>query len=1214
MLLKCEKCFVKITKNSPTLTCSECLKTKHPKCQKISKQEARHIINLQLKWTCFDCIKEILPIDACQSPKIFKPRPEFKVKCYCCNGYCYSPSSLKICDWCDNNVHAKCLKGVLGCIKCCIDIIPGALVTTYDLYDNYCSLDKFIHNPYNRENFTNLIGNMIENNVQNDSTWSEISDLLIKCKYQQLRNIQPPFQSTLKVFSLNIRSLVKNIHKLREEITTFEKFDVLAFNETNCTLDKLPHGINDLLLEGFHEPIIQAPLRKSGKGGGLVTYINTRVCDSDKIEKFSANPDPDDTSVELQFLKLHNCKGYNSTKIIVNVYRSPSRSAESCIRLLDLINRNLNRHSKKHIIFVGDLNCDLLKHNSNIQYQNLINMMAQYGFVQTVSRPTRITDYSATLIDHVYTNNLDSMLSCNIITTDISDHLGTSTTIALDKGLGTRIALNIRNQNPAIKEYRIFNEASNQKFKELINEESWEEVFSEADIDIQYETFNKIYTRHYDTAYPCIKNRARRKNERKNPKPWILPWLEDAIARKQGLYFLSSKTPTAENRAEYKKLEKFCDKHVDIAKKKYYKKFFDEHKDNSKKQWEMINSLLNRNKNNKQPASIKLHNSEGNSISDPTKVATMFNQYFSNIASNLKSNVNTRLTFDPGGFLVNSSPYSMHVNQVDNSEVYEIVKSLKNKSTLDSKISALKIANSVYSFTDTLAKMINKSFDEGKFPKMLKTARVVPIHKEGSKTDVANYRPISLLSSFSKIYEKLMHKRLLTFLDHNEVLFENQYGFRPGRSCEHALLNAQNTILNSLNKNEVALLLLIDFSKAFDMVDHDILLNKLYHYGVRGIAHKWFKSYLENRKQFVSIEGHNSSHETQQYGVPQGSILGPLLFIIYINDFPGVSKLAKFIMYADDANIIITGMSVDEVYQKLFNLSSEILNWVNSNGLAINLKKTKYMVFARNQTIPNHEYKLANVLIERKTEARFLGVIIDEKLTWAKHIETVKSKMARYLGVMYRIRTRIPIQPRLQIFHSFVQSHLNFCSIVWGFAAKSHIDSIFRKQKSGIRAAMGGYINYKYHDGEMPTHTKSTFFLHQILTIQSIIVKNALLFMHKIQHFPNLLPQSIVETIPENVPKFGSTHETSYDWLKTYELTGHLYRRSIFNKGPLLSITTENESIQSPAGLLSINLYKNNVKSLMLKLQNLGTEDEWPSFLLHNIPGLRKSDRLTKLT
>ena len=285
------------------------------------------------------------------------------------------------------------------------------------------------------------------------------------------------------------------------------------------------------------------------------------------------------------------------------------------------------------------------------------------------------------------------------------------------------------------------------------------------------------------------------------------------------------------------------------------------------------------------------------------------------------------------------------------------------------------------------------------------------------------------------------------FFEHNSTIYENQYGFRSGRSCEHALLNAQNTLNDTLNKKQIALLLLIDFSKAFDMVDHGILLAKLNHYGIRGNALNWLASYLNNRKQYVSVNGKNSSQAYLKYGVPQGSILGPLLFLIYINDIPNICQIAKFILYADDANIIVTGSNITEIKNNIYILTQKLVTWVNINGLALNLKKTKYMLFSRKRGLEDFEVMINRTKIERKTESRFLGVIVDEKLNWSKHIQTLKSKMSKYIGIMGKLKFQIPTKARLFIYNSLVQSHLNFCSSIWGFAAKSNIEKLFTVQK-----------------------------------------------------------------------------------------------------------------------------------------------------------------------
>ena len=1093
-------------------------------------------------------------------------------------------------------------------------MIPGFDTNSHDLTGDYDSLSTLRFNPYHRSHVINSIGNTLDQETDlSDDHWDGISNLLTNGKYQEPRHVDTSTTEELKVLSLNIRSLVKNISIIHEDITFYSKFDVLCFCETNCVAENLPNGITDIFIDGFHEPIHQPPARKSGKGGGLVTYINKRACDSQNIEKLKVNVDPNDYSGEFQFLKIHNCKGSNKTMIIVNFYRSPSKNPKNFIDLLDNIARGLDRHSRKQIMFFGDANIDLIKYDTDINGQNVIDILAKHSFAQLVSKPTRITDHSATLIDHVYTNNIENISSCNVLTYNISDHLPIATTIKVGNvSHSRRTNSDSYRYNITKQETRLFREANHQIFEQLIQAETWEDVLNTEGSSSKYNKFFEVYTKHYNTAYPLKSQRIRRKFERSDPKPWILPWLEEACARKNKLFHEKITKPTSENIAAYERHEKFCKKHTDAAKKRYYKKQFEKFKDSTKKQWTIINGLLNRGK--KLTGTYRLRDSGGSFVSTESAVAEKFNTYFSGIAANIKSQISSRRTFDPGGFneyLLGPSSQSIYLSPTNALEVNKTISSLKNKSTLDSKIEPIKIANNCSDkFSCTISNIVNSSFAEGIFPHALKTAKVIPIHKGGTKEEVSNYRPISLLSSFSKIYEKLMHKRVLEFLDKNNSLFENQYGFRPGRSCEHALLNAQNTILQSLGKNQMALLLLLDYSKAFDVLDHSILLKKLEHYGIRGVALNWFQSYLRGREQYVSINGTDSSRKPIEHGVPQGSILGPLLFVIYINDLPQISRLTKFILYADDANIIITGTSLQEITEELSRITPILVNWVQSNGLALNLKKTNYMLFSRKRVDTSPvKITIDGTEIVRKHEAKFLGVIIDEKLTWASHIRALRTKMSRYIGVMYKLKKMLPLKVQLQIYQSFVQSHLNFCSLVWGFAAKSNIESLFSKQKQGIRAVMPGHVNYNYHDGIPADHTKASFQELGILTIHSIIVKNALLLLHKIKYMPSTLPKSIVELIPDNIPSYGSNFEDNTDWLSIYNQP--LFRKSVFYKGPILAITKENiENITSPPSLFSSSIYKKEAKRTLLKLQSGGEGDEWPNFLLYNLPGLRTSTRL----
>ena len=1135
---------------------------------------------------------------------------KFKSQCSSCLGWSYSKKNVMICTSCGKSVHSKCYRGELGCVSCCISTIPGYAITSYELNENFNSRVTQYYNPYERSSIINLIGEKTDDGrLYETNLFNDISEILSNCKYQKPMNVKNATSSELKVFSLNIRSLSKNMTYFKEEIELFSKFDALCLNETNCCSSKLPNGMRDLEIDGFFEPIVQEPVRKSGKGGGLAIYINKRVCNPDEIEKINLNFEIQDTDGEFQALKIRNFKNTKKSVVIVNFYRSPSSNARKFTEKLDFVLSCLDRHSRKHIAFFGDANIDLIKYEKDVNGQELVSTLEKYGFAQTVSKPTRVTDHSATLIDHVYTNHVTNVVSCNVLTLDISDHLAISTNISLRTPSSVNFCRQLQLVDRSKKEARVFNEANHAKFKELIDGESWETISDDEDADKQYEMFYKTYMKHYDNAYPLRRNNVRRKFERADPKPWILPWLEAACNRKKSLYFDKVKNPSEKNCQTYDKMKKFCEKHVSLAKENYYKKLFVKHQDCSKKQWQIINGLLNRGK--KTADHIRLKDTDGSIVSSEKAVADRFNGYFSSIAANIKTQIAARRTFDPGGFkqyLKSPCPNSIFLSPTSSTEVHDTIRKLKNKSTLDCKIEPLKIANSSQNFTETFAKVINSSFTCGVFPGALKTAKVIPIHKGGSKLEVSNYRPISLLGSFSKIYEKLMHSRVLDFLDKNNSLFENQYGFRPGRSCEHALLNAQNSILHSLNKNQVSLLLLLDYSKAFDLLDHDTLLCKLEHYGIRGIAKEWFKSYLSNRKQFVSINGTYSDSKSIDYGVPQGSILGPLLFVIYINDLPGISNLAKFILYAEDANIIVSGSNLDEVLHKVNELIGSLVDWVGVNGLSLNVKKTCYMIFSRSRlNLDGFTVSIDNTVIERKTHARFLGVIVDEKLSWAEHIKTIKAKMARYIGVMYKLKRLLPVSARFQVFQSLVQSHLNFCSLVWGFASKSHIESLFIKQKQAMRTVMSGYVNYKYRDGNPPAHTKRAFENHNVLTVHSIIVKNALILLHKVKHMPSLLPKSIKELFPNNIPSLISTYDDCADWLSTYN--NSTFRPSIFYKGPMLSITKQNTAITIPSSIFSLNVFKNSAKRELIKSQSTGNDENWPTFLLYNVPGLRQSSR-----
>ena len=327
---------------------------------------------------------------------------------------------------------------------------------------------------------------------------------------------------------------------------------------------------------------------------------------------------------------------------------------------------------------------------------------------------------------------------------------------------------------------------------------------------------------------------------------------------------------------------------------------FEKNKFNIKETWRIINNALNRNSNSKRLTQIKV----GDRITtNKETIANHFNDYFSNIGPTLAKNVPT-VEKPFYSFLENKNQCSLFLMPTNSLEIMKIVKGFKdNRSTGNDDVSNHLLKYIIHEIIVPLEHIFNLSLVQGVVPDLMKIAKVVPIFKKGDPLYACNYRPISLLSSISKVLEKNIYDRTLAFLVSNNILSNSQFGFRQKHSTVHAMLNFINHVASAIDDHCHTLGIFLDLSKAFDTIDYDILLHKLSHYGIRGKALEWFGSYLRGRKQFVSIDGVNSSFQELFYGVPQGSLLGPLLFILYMNDFQNSSKILSFILFADDSNL-----------------------------------------------------------------------------------------------------------------------------------------------------------------------------------------------------------------------------------------------------------------------------------------------------------------------
>ena len=311
-------------------------------------------------------------------------------------------------------------------------------------------------------------------------------------------------------------------------------------------------------------------------------------------------------------------------------------------------------------------------------------------------------------------------------------------------------------------------------------------------------------------------------------------------------------------------------------------------------------------------------------------------------------------------------------------------------------------------YIDPLTYLINKSIKQGVFPNELKLAKVVPIFKTGDEQLVQNYRPISVLPIISKIYEKIVANYLIDFLESQDLLYKYQFGFRKSHSTSQAIITLIDRVSQALDIGKYVVGLYLDIRKAFDAVPHSILLKKLYALGVRGNLYNWFESYLKNRKQYVLYYNSESDIGSITHGVPQGSILGPLLFIIYMNDFSKASELLFVILFADDTNIFLKGMSYNKIILEMSTELYKIETWLAANRLTLNVNKTHYMIFHRSRLKASHcDVILNDNIVKRVTSTKFLGIIIDEKLSWKQHIEYVKNKISKSIGIIYKTRNYV---------------------------------------------------------------------------------------------------------------------------------------------------------------------------------------------------------------
>ena len=735
--------------------------------------------------------------------------------------------------------------------------------------------------------------------------------------------------------------------------------------------------------------------------------------------------------------------------VIINaIYRTPAGSLKTFKTYLRTF-LNTKNLLQKHVYIIGDTNVDLLNHALNSEAKTFIDILLEYNLIPTINKATRVTKKSSTLLDNIITNNFhNSRFKTGIIKTDLTDHFP----IFL---ISDSVTLNNATHKSTVF-MRQINESSIGQFKHLLNNYvDWNLVLQSHDVNNAYDLFLNQFSKMYDKAFPL---KVKVINSKSVVSPWMTKGLIKSSRKKQKLYDKYLKNKTYKNETNYKNYKNLFEKTKKRSKVNYYAKLLEKNKGNPQKTWSVIRDLIGKNKNKKNNLPQKLI-IEGKLIYQKEVIIEKLNNFFLDVGPNLAAKIpNGQKKFDSYLATTNLIMEEPILTKIELHTAFNNLK--KNKSAGIDQIN-VNVIKSVFDIIEpSLFHIFNLSLKSGHIPDKLKIAKITPIFKSGDETNISNYRPISVLPCFSKLIERIMYNRLYKYLSENKILYNNQYGFKKNHSTDHAIIELVKHISNGFNSDCYTIGVFIDLSKAFDTVNHKILLKKLENYGVKNQSLLWFKSYLTNRKQFILKESKDSKNNLITCGVPQGSILGPLLFLIYINDLYLSSKVLNTILFADDTNLFYSHKDITVLF-KIFNEELDKINeWFISNRLSLNVEKTKFILFHKPSKAENIPLKLPNLLINNKIVKRelttnFLGVLIDEKLSWKFHIKYIEGKISKNVAMLYRTKPFLNNESLKNLYFSFIHSYLSYCNIAWGSTNHTKLKKIYSKQKHACRIVFG---------------------------------------------------------------------------------------------------------------------------------------------------------------
>lgn len=828
------------------------------------------------------------------------------------------------------------------------------------------------------------------------------------------------------------------------EITTIlnnqdNPFHIFGFSESWLT-DMIFDA--DITISGY---ILVHRHRKHVKETGLLLYI----------------------SESIQFKRLYHLEQYqiesiwieisikHSSSIILGfIYRHPDENINWIDNFTSMIDAVL-LESKDYFI-LGDFNIDLLK--SNKTWTDRVQLC---NLEQLITIPTRVTATSSTLIDHIYVSNKAHIIEVCVPVYGCSDHFPVCMTW---KKKGVKIP------KPGHKtiSYRSYSKFNEKNFLQDLIESTLQNVYNfsnpEDALNSWYNTFMFIYDKHV----PIVTRRVKHYSK----PPWLDNELQQAIQ-------LRDKFKKFKKEIEFKKQRNY----VTSLKRKKIKSFIQElltNNTNSKEIWKAINALTNKQQTSTvirdiAPEILNIHFA---TTSD--RVITV-DKSGENTLQKLKHFCMSKNINDTNAipFMTTNNVYKYLINQRKTNS--------RGIDEIDGKI--LKLSAPI--ITDTLTFIYNLCIDKSHFPSLLKQAKVIPLFKSGSLSDPSNYRPISILSVLAKPLEKHINHHLLDHFNCNNLLNPNQSGFRAKHSCHTSLTSMTEQWLKNINDNKFSGALFVDFAKAFDVIDHFLLLRKLELYGLKTKFLQLINSFLSGREQLVCINNIRSNLTPVTTGVPQGTVLGPLLFSIYINDLP-LHLSVPCELFADDTTLHTGDTNLTSLASNLQKGANELQTWTEQNHMALNPNKIKSMLITNRQKRQNLTIQLplisiCNKVIEEVQNHKVLGVILDNNLSWKGHISHISKCISRKLFQLSRIKHFINLNSRKTFYCAHIQSLIDYSSTLWDSASGQNMKPLLSVQKRAIKTILSKTVILS-----------SDYAKLNILPVLSRLKFNKGVFMHKI--------------------------------------------------------------------------------------------------------------------